>query len=101
MNIASRQASPLVVRESEESPEYGVDKNSPWRAILFNCSCHSFEEVITQLVKCGLSHFQAEFTAYEVHFKGQAIVFEGSKTEASRITRSLTFIGLKAEVIKQ
>ncbi len=66
---------PYVVRESEESPEYGAEHSGDWRTILFNCNCHSFDDVITQLVKCHLSQFQAEFTAFEIHSKGQGIVY--------------------------
>ena len=99
-----------MVRESEESPEYGGEYSGSWRTILFNCNCHTFDDVITQLVKCHLSQFQAEFTAYEIHTKAlrspgshgfqdrgaeinkdlcrpkdlrrQGIVYEGSKPEA-------------------
>gem|GEM_PF-1552781 len=101
MKTSSPVTIPYVVKESEVSPEYGNEQSEGWRTILFNCNCHTFDDIITQLVKCHLSHFQAEFTAYEVHTKGQAIVYEGSKSEASRFARILSSIGLKVRITRR
>jgi len=56
-----------------------INLGSPHNVILFNDSTHSFDEVISQIVKaikCSAGH--ASGLANEAHSKGQAIVFTGN-----------------------
>lgn len=73
--------------------------DSPWRVILYNDEIHTFEEVISQLVKAtGCSTSQAEMYAWEAHIRGKARVFEGSFEECFQVQGVLREIQLVTEI---
>lgn len=85
------------------SPEVTVavdeDVDNPWRVILFNDSIHTFDEVITQLIKAtGCSTDDAERIAWTVHTQGKALAFEGSFPECFRVQGVLREIQLVTEI---
>ncbi len=89
--------------QTHERPEADDDiattTDRPPRVILFNDNIHTFDEVITQLVKAtGCTHDRAESFAMEVHTKGKAAVFEGSVEECIRVTSILDEIGLHTQI---
>jgi len=85
-----------VVAPAEET-ESSLDE--PWHVILFNDDIHTFEEVITQLIKAtGCSHGRAEDLAWTVHTKGKADVFAGTFEECLRVEGVLAEIGLVTEI---
>ena len=60
----------------EETEE--IATTEPAKVILFNDEVHTFDEVITQLIKAtGCSQSKAEALAFEVHNNGKAVVFSG------------------------
>ncbi|PCI36420.1 MAG: Clp protease ClpS [Elusimicrobia bacterium] len=84
-----------TVTETEETTdtEYG------WRVTLFNCECHTFDEVERQLIKataCSIS--QARSISNDVHTKGCAIVFEGSAVRCESVAGVLEDIRLIVKV---
>ena len=89
-----------TITTTHEETTHRTATEQPWRVILYNCNCHTFDEVIAQLRKCGLSTMQSEFTAVEAHTKGRAIVYEGDQAEAERRVGILQAIGLRADVSK-
>jgi hypothetical protein len=71
-------------------PEVGAETTTepPWVTILWNCDCHTFEQVARQLMK-------AIACSYD---EGMAIVRVGPKTECERVGRILAEIGLRVSV---
>lgn len=70
-----------------------------WRVILFNCDCHSFDEVERQLLKavrCSLA--QARSWSSEVHGKGSAVVYKGPKERCEAVAAVLEDIRLQVKV---
>lgn len=69
------------------------------RTILFNCDCHSFDEVERQLEKaihCGISRARA--LAMEVHTKGSAVVYSGHRERCEAVAGVLEDIKLLVKV---
>lgn len=84
----------VVVAEKEDE-----SLDSPWRVILYNDDIHTFDEVITQLVKAtGCSTAHAEKKAWEVHTRGKAMVYEGTFEECFRVQGVLREIQLVTEI---
>ncbi len=87
------QTDVLVEEETEES----ID--APWRVILYNDEIHTFEEVISQLIKAtGCATGKAEELAWKVHTNGKAAVYEGSFEECFRVQGVLREIQLVTEI---
>lgn len=81
----------------EEEEEERIDE--PWRVILYNDEIHTFEEVISQLIKAtGCSTGRAEELAWQVHSEGKASVYEGSFEECFRVQGVLREIQLVTEI---
>lgn len=69
------------------------------RVILYNDEEHTFDEVIRQIVKATqCSHPRAEALTLEVHFRGRAMVFEGSMNDCLRVSAILEEISLHTQV---
>ncbi|MBL0059662.1 MAG: ATP-dependent Clp protease adaptor ClpS [Elusimicrobia bacterium] len=70
-----------------------------WRTILFNCDCHSFQQVAFQLVKAIRCDFQRGLAlANVVHLTGSATVFKGSRERCEAVSEVLGAIGLRVTV---
>lgn len=77
----------------------GVEINGPWIVILYNCECHTFDEVIEILqIATGCPVDAAELLAWRVHTEGRAIVFSGSQEECTRVTNVIASIRLQVEM---
>ncbi len=69
------------------------------RVILFNCDCHSFDEVETQLIKAvGCTLSRARSLSWEVHSKGSAMVYSGALERCEAVAAALEDIRLKVRV---
>lgn len=80
-------------------PELGPpETDKPYIVILYNCECHTFDEVIVQLQKAtGCTLEKAEALAIEVDGTGRAIVFGGSAEKCERVAQVLRQIRLQVE----
>ncbi len=70
-----------------------------WRVVLFNCDCHTFDEVERQLIKavrCSLA--QARTWSSEVHSKGSAVVYKGPRERCEAAGAVLEDIRLRVKV---
>lgn len=68
-----------------------------WRTILWNCNCHSFEDVTRALmvaIRCSPQKGM-EF-AHTVHTSGKAIVYQGHKERCEAVMEVLKGFNLKA-----
>src|SRR6266568_3304303 len=81
--------------EVEEIEEVDVALAPPWITILHNCDCHTFEDVVKQLIKAiACSEDRAWEIAWEVHNTGKSVVKVGPETECVRVGNILGAIGL-------
>jgi ATP-dependent Clp protease adapter protein ClpS len=81
--------------------ESGVDEaiQLPARVILFNDEVHTFEEVITQIIKAtGVDVARAEALTWEVHHHGKAMVYEGEMTRCVQVSHVLEEIDLLTQI---
>jgi len=84
----------------ETITEQRTEVQVPGRVVLYNDDWHTFDEVITQLVKATrCSAVKARDFAFEVHFKGKAIVFSGDIVQCLRVSSILEEIALHTQVI--
>jgi ATP-dependent Clp protease adapter protein ClpS len=71
----------------------------PWITILWNCDCHTFDQVANQLVKAiGCSLDDGMAIAWRVHNDGKAVVRVGARSECERVAKVLAEIGLRVTV---
>ena len=83
----------------EETEEIDVALAPPWITILHNCDCHTFEDVVKQLIKAiACSEDRAWEIAWEVHNTGKAVVKVGPETECVRVGNILAATGLVVTV---
>src|SRR5579872_6385343 len=75
-----------------------VEIGGPWIVILYNCDCHTFDEVIAQLqVSTACGQARAEQIAEEAHHRGRAVAYTGEETDCERAAGILRSIGLQVE----
>ena len=71
----------------------------PARVILYNDDWHTFDDVITQLVKArACDAAAAEVHAWRVHTEGRSLVFHGARADCERVAGVLREIRLQVEV---
>ena len=85
----------------EEVTDTGTGGGEGSKVFLFNCECHSFEEVITQLLKAvpGMTRALAEDLAWRVHTQGLAEVYRGGASECERVAKVLGETGLIVQML--
>ena len=90
---------PATATRKETEPTDATRRGFSCNTILFNCDCHSFDDVEVQLIKairCSLS--QARKFAWEVHSKGSAVVYVGHRERCEAVAMVLEDIGLVVKV---
>lgn len=76
----------------------GAEINGPWIVILYNCECHTFDDVISILQKAtGCSVEKGLAIALEVDTRGRAICFSGSRDECDRVAAIISSVRLQVE----
>jgi ATP-dependent Clp protease adaptor protein ClpS len=85
----------------EEETDQVTAQPPPWITLLWNCDCHTFDQVASQLVKAiACSHDDAMAIAWRVHTEGKAAVRVGPRPECERVARILGEIGLVVTVVE-
>ena len=93
----AKAAKAEVVKEDEVQEDDG--SVGGWKTVLFNCDCHTFDAVESQLIKatrCSIS--QARKWSLEVHTKGSAVVYKGPRERCEAVASVLEDIGLLVKV---
>lgn len=86
----------IIQPEIEEETIVGL----PYKVVLYNDDVHSFDEVITQLMKAIKCSFEeARLFAFETHVKGKAIVFSGGISGCLKVSSILEEIALHTQII--
>ena len=97
-----------TIKSELEEPEGILDTNlevettvgTEYRVFLFNDEHHTFEEVITQLIKAVNCSFErARAFAFEVHVKGKAMVHSGSMQACLKVSGILEEIALHTQIV--
>jgi ATP-dependent Clp protease adapter protein ClpS len=87
--------------ETEELHDEDVALAPPWMTILHNCDCHTFEEVVRQLMKAIACTEEAGWQiAWQVHNTGKAVVKVAPEAECVRVGNILAAIGLIVTVVQ-
>jgi ATP-dependent Clp protease adapter protein ClpS len=92
---------PASTPEVEEREGTDTLAAPPWLTILHNCDCHTFEQVVRQLMKAiACSESRGWEIAWEVHNTGKAVVKVGPERECVRVGNVLAAIGLVVTVVQ-
>ena len=84
-------------KKTEESNGGGGE---PWKVVLFNCECHTFDEVenvVMKATRCTLS--RARQISNEVNAKGSAVVYDGPLERCEAVADVIGSVGLKVKVV--
>ncbi len=88
---------PSTQVEKQEDTE--TVQQEPAKVILFNDEVHTFDEVITQIIKATrCDQAKAEALTWEVHSTGRAIVFNGELTKCIEVSSVLEEIDLMTQI---
>ena len=96
MPVATRKGS-AEIKKTEEPAD--SERDAGWKVILFNCECHTFDQVesiLLKAVRCSLS--QARAFSFEVHSKGSAVVYQGALERCEAVADVIGSIGLLVKV---
>jgi ATP-dependent Clp protease adaptor protein ClpS len=86
---------PLEQQDTEDE----VITQEPAKVILFNDEVHTFDEVISQLMKAvRCTQHKAEALAMEVHNNGKAVVFSGEILRCMEVSHILEEIKLMTQI---
>ncbi len=89
------EKSPSVEIFEDENVDIGLES----RVVLFNDDWHTFEEVITQLIKATKCSFdEAREKTFEVHTNGKSVVFGGPLNDCLKVSSVLEEIALHTQV---
>ena len=81
------------------STSTSIKPNLIWNVILFNCNCHTFDDVIEQLMLAiGCSSEKASQLAQVADQFGEVKVYEGSNEDCERVANIIGSIGLVVKV---
>jgi len=83
-----------------ETTSTGTDIGLDARVIVFNCECHTYQQVIDLFCQFipGMSSSKAFELAWKIDHDGEAIVFAGSLDQAEDIAMKLAGGGLRVAV---
>lgn len=85
----------------KKGPTGTYRNRGPWSTILFNCDCHSFDDVARQLVKAiRVSYERGMQIADVVHRSGKAVVYTGHREHCEAVAMVLEEIGLLTKVVQ-
>lgn len=93
--MTSRDPDSIVAQQTVDSSGTGVG----WKVVLFNCECHTFDEVEKQLLKairCSLGRARA--ISWEVHSSGASVVYKGPRERCEAVADVLADIKLIVKV---
>jgi len=94
---------PVTTRRprKQKSPTDGTTRGLPWTTLLFNCNCHTFDQVARQLTKAiRVSYERGMQIANVVHNSGKAVVYTGHRERCEAVAMVLEDIGLLTKVVQ-
>lgn len=96
----AKPSAPLANPDVTEETGTGAGDGLEARVIVYNCDCHTYQQVITLLCKYvpGMTSSHAFELAYRIDHEGEAMVFEGELRQAEQIAAALANGGLRVVV---
>jgi ATP-dependent Clp protease adaptor protein ClpS len=95
-------SSSTLVRKDVETVESPTDRSRRglgWKTVLFNCGCHTFQEVAVQLMRAIRCTYEKGMQlANVVHNAGSAVVYTGPRERCEAVAEVLESIGLRVKV---
>ncbi|MFI5363021.1 MAG: ATP-dependent Clp protease adaptor ClpS [Elusimicrobiota bacterium] len=91
----------VAAERKQESREDVGTGGEPWKTVLFNCDCHTFDEVekvVMKATRCTLSRARA--ISGEVHARGSAIVYDGPLERCEAVAEVIAAVGLRVKVVQ-
>ena len=83
----------------DQQEDVDVEIEEPAKVILFNDEEHTFDEVITQIMKAtGCDLTKAEALTWEVHNSGKSMVYVGQITKCVQVSGVLEEIELMTQI---
>lgn len=91
---------PVAVPLATETPSTGTEDGLEARVVVYNCDCHTYQQVIALFCQCipGMTPSKAFELAWKIDHQGEAIVFEGTFKQAEEIAGKLAGGGLRVAV---
>ena len=91
---------PLVVPDTTTDEHTGTGDGLEARVIVYNCNCHTYEQVITLFCQAipGMNRERAFELAYQIDHVGSATVFAGEWKAAEGIAKHLAGGGLRVAI---
>ena len=91
---------PLAPPIPIETTSTGTDTGLDARVIVFNCECHTYQQVIDLFCQYipGMTSSKAFELAWKIDHDGEAIVFAGTLAQAEEIAAKLAGGGLRVAV---
>ena len=87
--------------EKAEQKQSDHDQADSWKTILFNCDCHTFDEVekiVMKAIRCTLS--RARQISHEVNVRGNAAIYLGHRERCETVADVVASIGLRVKVVQ-
>lgn len=87
-------------KKTEETAGTGAGGES-CKVVLFNCDCHTFDEVekiVMKATRCTLS--RARRISSEVDSRGSAVVYDGPLERCEAVAEVIASIGLRVKVVQ-
>lgn len=85
----------------DDSPVHKDESWLGWKTVLFNCSCHTFDDVAFQLTKAiRCTYDRGLALANVVHHTGSAVVYTGPQERCEAVAAVLEDIGLQTQVVQ-
>ncbi|MEI8249035.1 MAG: ATP-dependent Clp protease adaptor ClpS [Candidatus Taylorbacteria bacterium] len=97
MNTSTITKKKIIVTPLIKNTDYSEGE---WKVVIFNCYCHSFDEVVTQIVRaiCCTNEKATDITSVADR-TGSATVCIGSQEYCEKVAVMLGKVGLDVTVI--
>ena len=94
--IKTPLAPPIPIEIASTGTDVGLDA----RVIVYNCECHTYQQVIALFCQYipGMTSSKAFELAWKIDHDGEAIVYSGELAQAEEIAAKLAGGGLRVSV---
>jgi ATP-dependent Clp protease adaptor protein ClpS len=91
---------PVAAPLATETPSTGTGDDLEARVVVYNCDCHTYQQVIALFCQCipGMTPSKAFELAWKIDHQGEAVVFTGSWKQSEEIAGKLAGGGLRVTV---
>ncbi len=91
---------PVAVPEAIEEQSIGAGDGLEARVIVYNCNCHTYQQVIQLFCEAipGMTPAKAFELAWRIDHEGSAMVYQGEWKTAEGIAKHLAGGGLRVSV---